>query len=105
MSLQEIINHGRHYHLAFTLLRELTGLVHHGLHGHMSNTLQLVIDNQLGYKLDETKHVDSLSKGGNDERVPSSVSLVHYFSSADAYIERTSEGTYRSIRCIQLRRE
>jgi hypothetical protein len=48
----------------------------------MSNTLQLVIDNQLGYELDETKHVDSLSEGGDDERVPSSVSLVHDYMSA-----------------------
>jgi hypothetical protein len=71
----------------------------------MSDTFQLVIDNQLGYKLDETKHVDSLSKGSNDERVPSSMSLVHHFPSADVYIKRTSEGTYMSIRCIQLRRE
>lgn len=48
----------------------------------MSNTLQFVIDNQLGYKLDETKHVDRLSEGGNDERVPSSMSLVHDYMSA-----------------------
>ena len=47
----------------------------------MSDTLQLVIDDQLRNKLDETKHVNSLSKGGDDERVPSSVSFVHDYMS------------------------
>jgi hypothetical protein len=55
----------------------LTGLVHHRLHRHVSDTLQLVIDDQLGYELDETKHVNRLSESSDDERVPSSVSLIH----------------------------
>jgi hypothetical protein len=56
---------------------ELTSLVHHSLHWHMGHTLQLVIDDQLRNKLDETKHVDCLSEGSDDERIPSSMSLVH----------------------------
>ena len=52
----------------------------------MSDTLQLVIDNQLGNELDETKHVNSLSKGGDDERVPSSVSFVHDYMSAQVHV-------------------
>lgn len=54
----------------------LTGLVHHGLHWHVSDTLELVVDDQLGDKLNETEHVDSLSQRGNDERIPSSMGLV-----------------------------
>ena len=52
----------------------------------MSDTLQLVIDNQLRNELDETKHVNRLSKGGYDERVPSSVSFVHDYMSAQVHV-------------------
>ena len=65
----------------------------------MSHTLQLVVDDQLRNKLDETKHVDSLSEGSDDERVPSSVSLVHHWSSG---VPKGRDRTYGSNRCIQL---
>lgn len=55
---------------------KLTGLVHHCLHWHMSDTLELVVDDQLRHELDETKHVNGLSQGRDDERVPSSVGFV-----------------------------
>jgi hypothetical protein len=47
----------------------------------MSDTLQLVVDDQLRNKLDESKHVNSLCEGSDDERIPSSMGLVHYYSS------------------------
>lgn len=40
---------------------------------HVRNTLQFVIDDELRDELDESKHVDCLSEGGDDERVPASV--------------------------------
>lgn len=48
---------------------------------HVGHTLQLVVDDQLGNELDKTKHVDSLSEGGYDERIPTSVGSngVSYF--------------------------
>lgn len=78
---------------------KLTGLVHHSLHWHMGHTLQLVIDDQLRNKLDETKHVDSLSEGSDDERVPSSMSLVHHWSSG---VPDGQGRTYGSNRYSQL---
>lgn len=42
----------------------------------MGHTLELIVDDQLRNELDETKHVDGLGKGRNNERVPSSVGPI-----------------------------
>lgn len=39
----------------------------------MGHALELIVDDQLRNELDETKHVDSLGEGRNNERIPSSV--------------------------------
>jgi hypothetical protein len=62
--------------ISYEATSRLTGLVHHSLHWHVSDTLELVVDDQLRDKLDETEHVDSLSQRGDDKRIPSSVGLV-----------------------------
>lgn len=43
---------------------------------HVGHTLELIVDDQLRNELDETKHVDGLGKGRNNERVPSSVGPI-----------------------------
>lgn len=40
---------------------------------HVGHALELIVDDQLRNELDETKHVDSLGEGRNNERIPSSV--------------------------------
>ena len=39
----------------------------------MGNTFELVVDDELRYKLDKAKHVDCLSKSSDDEGIPTTM--------------------------------
>lgn len=43
----------------------------------MGYALELIVDDQLRNELNEAKHVNSLGKGRDDERIPSSVSPIN----------------------------
>ena len=52
-------------------------LVDHGVHGDVSNTLQLVVDKQLGRHRDEAEQVHEVGERGDDPVIPGLVRIVN----------------------------